>query len=1219
MLKALELIGFKSFADKTRFEFPPGITAVVGPNGSGKSNIVDAIKWVLGEQSVKSLRGKEMADVIFNGSGSRHAVNTAEATLTFDNSGGQLGLDTAEVHITRRVYRSGEGEYLINRQPCRLRDIRDLFAGTGAATEAYSVIEQGKVDVLLQSSPRERRAIFEEAAGISRFKTKKLEATRRLERVDQNLLRLSDIVEEVDGRLRSVRNQATKARRYKEYTDRLQGLRTQVGLTDWRALSEQLDATESELSSLRDEVDRSTADAEAREAEALAHETEISNIDEALRQNEGRIAQNRESIAANESTIEHQRTRSNDLEEEIARLRRHLTAMSSRAGDLDQHAAETTAALDAAREEHARLSLQLAEDQQALDDASLQHERLREGNERRRTEQMDQMRRTAALGNRISGLESQIQAAAQVIEARTQQSEKLLAARNEVSAQWTALQTTLDQTIEAAQVAVAELDEGKLALSSARRQLASAEKELAQSTGEHTSAIGRAALLSELESRQEGLSAGVKEVLLRARESPDGPLRKVRGLVADLIHVSVETAPMVEAALGHFAQQIVVAGGEEVVAALEAESARLSGRVGFIRLDYQLQSTPADRVDLSSQPGVVGRADRFVDAEPEFVPLVRRLLGRTWIVDSLSRALELAAGPGRRVDLVTTAGELVTAAGTVMMGPPNAATGIISRRSELRALRGAIAELESRIALLTSQVDEWDQQVVAQDEEVQQLAAVQHATGAALAQQRSETQVAAQRVAELESQLATCQAEARAAEANRDTAAAEIATARESLTQLEAIVEELTAKLKSADVQLLELEKQRDQFNRNATRLRIAEATSQQKLAGLERQLEQLQHDQEERSRALTEGQAQLAQCIERLDAAQRDILQASSRVAEQYLQKEKLTAEAVAQRSQRESLRAERDAQREVASGLRAAARQLDGRIHAKDLAAGQIRHERATLAQRLREDYEIELSELEHEPTDEELHQREEVEQEIGELRRKINNIGNVNLEALEELEQLETRFDSLSAQFEDLSKAKASLEQIIGRINADSRRLFSETLEVVKGHFQLLFRKLFGGGQADIVLDDVEDVLESGIEIVARPPGKEPRSISLLSGGEKTLTCVALLMAIFKSRPSPFCVLDEVDAALDEANIERFVNVLDEFLKWTQFIIVTHSKKTMTCAGTLYGVTMQESGISKRVSVRFEDVSEDGHIHQRALERTEAAEAEESAGDEDETQAA
>ena len=402
MLKALEIVGFKSFADRTRFEFPPGITVVVGPNGSGKSNIVDAIKWVLGEQSVKSLRGREMADVIFNGSGSRQATEPAEITLTFDNSKHLLPVETPEVHITRRVYRSGEGEYLINRNPARLRDIRDMLSGTGMGTQAYSVIEQGKVDVLLQSSARDRRVIFEEAAGISRFKMRKVEALRRLERVEQNLLRLSDIVDEVENRLRGVRTQAGKARRYKEHADRLQELRTQVGQVDWKRLTERLAEFESELQSFGQQRDAAMRRG-GKVRGPIARNRRPLERDQRGRsaRPKAQIAANRERIAAAESTIDHERRRGLDLEQEIARYRRQLVTMSARAGDLQQQLQDTTDALQTAEGSHRDVAKRLVEAERGLTEAMAELDQLRGENEQRRAAHLQQMRLAAALGNEI--------------------------------------------------------------------------------------------------------------------------------------------------------------------------------------------------------------------------------------------------------------------------------------------------------------------------------------------------------------------------------------------------------------------------------------------------------------------------------------------------------------------------------------------------------------------------------------------------------------------------------------------------------------------------------------------------------------------------------------------------------------------------------------------------------------------------------------------------
>ncbi len=411
MLKALEIAGFKSFADKTRLEFPSGITVVVGPNGSGKSNIVDAIKWVLGEQSVKSLRGKEMADVIFNGSASRRPVNLAEVSLVFDNTNRQLGIDATDVRITRRVYRGGEGEYLINRQQCRLRDIRDLLAGTGLGAEAYSVIEQGKVDVLLQSSPRERRLIFEEAAGISRFRGKKVESQRRLERVEQNLLRLTDIVDEVGERLRGVRGQAVKAQRYKEHADRLQLLRTALAVADTERLTGEIRAIELEAAANRVELAAAAAESEDRQAEIVALEQELALVEQALGESHLRLGENRERLASCSSGAEHDRRRQRDLDDEIALHRRRLTSMVARADDLDEQLRVNRQSLSDVERQRLVLADSLAEQDRTLTRLSAELEKARGDSETARAEHLEQLHSSSALASRISSLEAQARAA----------------------------------------------------------------------------------------------------------------------------------------------------------------------------------------------------------------------------------------------------------------------------------------------------------------------------------------------------------------------------------------------------------------------------------------------------------------------------------------------------------------------------------------------------------------------------------------------------------------------------------------------------------------------------------------------------------------------------------------------------------------------------------------------------------------------------------------
>jgi chromosome segregation protein len=596
----------------------------------------------------------------------------------------------------------------------------------------------------------------------------------------------------------------------------------------------------------------------------------------------------------------------------------------------------------------------------------------------------------------------------------------------------------------------------------------------------------------------------------------------------------------------------------------------------------------------------LGRADRFVQTETQYEPLVRSLLGQTWIVESLSHALALADQGGPQTRFVTRAGEVVAANGTLLVGPRQFTIGLVSRRSELRALRRELSELQTRKQDTEQRQAAIDANVTRLEGQQQEHQVAHREAAAEAARHELALQTARERAADIERQLSTAQTDQAAAQTDHDAAATALAAARERLTSLESNVASIQNDLERDRRELDELEAQRAALLQAATAAQVELAKSEQRLESLQTQLRELESHRQERDRLIDEHQQRLADNARRQDESQRNILGAESRLADLYVQKESLAREIVNLAGERDALIAKRTESVASAQNLRSGIRKVQQQIHERELSQSDLVHQRTTLADRLREDYSIELAELEQTPTDEELHQREAVEQEIADLRRKINLMGGVNLDALAELDELETRHAHLSSQHKDLSEAKAALENIIERINADSRRLFAETLETVRGHFQQLFRKLFGGGQADIVVEEGADILDGGIEILARPPGKEPRSISLLSGGEKTLTCVALLLAIFHSKPSPFCVLDEVDAALDEANIERFVAVLKEFLAITQFIVVTHSKKTMTAADTLYGITMQESGVSKRVSVRFEDVSDTGEISRAAIER-------------------
>ncbi|HWB01257.1 MAG TPA: chromosome segregation protein SMC [Pirellulales bacterium] len=1208
MLKALELVGFKSFADKTRFEFPRGITAIVGPNGSGKSNVVDGIKWVLGEQSVKSLRGKEMADCIFNGSASRAPVNTAETTLVFDNSSRLLAIDSPEVSITRRVYRSGEGEYLINGHASRLRDIRDLFTGTGVATEAYSVIEQGKVDGILQSSPRERRIIFEEAAGISRFKAKKVESLRRLERVEQNLLRLADIVGEVESRLKSVRQQASKARRYQEHATRLQDLRIQVALADWRTMSERLAATEAELHQLAGRRATLQAEIDASESQSRTADLASADIDAKLREHQIRLSAQREQIAAHEAAVEHSRLRSREIDDECSRLRKQLVTLGARAGDLSQQVHETSEASAAAESLYAAMQAQIADDERVLHDLGNQLVALRGESESSRSLAIERMRQAAALERDTGAVEARLQdlrTAASRHEARLAE---LLQSRDQAIAAIEALQRqrdALEQVMGEGQRRLSQATARSVAL---RQQLSGIVADLNQ-LEQRSSRIGeRADVLAELERTFEGLGTGVREVLTRA-QAAEAPFKRVRGVVADLFRVAAESAALVEIALGERTSHIVIESSVDLQRWLDSDDARLAGRATFIPLDLDFQA-PIGGGDLSNEQGVVCRADLLVETDADLNAVCQRLLGSVWIVESLEVAHELARGKGRGQTFVTTDGEALWPDGAWSLGPRESGTGLMSRRSELRALKAQMVELSDEIAALRRQRSTIEEQIAGEDRQIATLTEERAQATAVSGEHRVQMTALQSRIEQLDTQQQIVQRDHADDQRQLTASTADVEALRLRLHEARNRAEEAELVAGRTAGQVTELAEHRLEIERRIAMARMELAKSDERLQSLRTRRSQVEQDRQERQRTLSDLREQLETSLARQRLVDRSILQAEGQLASLYLLLQQLGRDSAQLVREREAHRACRESQGARAQSMRSELQTLDAQHHAQDLVASEVRLQRKALADRLREDYQIELAEHSAELSDEELHQRDAVENEIAELRRKLNQLGNVNLDSLRELEELEARFSTLKAQHDDLDKAKQLLVQIIDRINVDSRRLFSETFEKVRGNFQTLFRKLFGGGQADILLEQGVDILDSGIEIIARPPGKEPRNISLLSGGEKTLTCVALLLAVFQYRPSPFCVLDEVDAALDEANIERFVGVLQEFLAWTQFIVVTHSKKTMTGATTLYGVTMQESGVSKRVSVRFDDVSDDGQIRPIGSSTTPAA---------DETQAA
>ncbi|MBR2584086.1 MAG: chromosome segregation protein SMC [Thermoguttaceae bacterium] len=1243
MLKSLELSGFKSFADRTRMDFAQGISALVGPNGSGKSNIVDAIKWVLGEQSVKKLRGGEMTDVIFNGSETRPAATMAEVTLTFDNAEGFLQFDSPTVAITRRVYRSGESEYLINRQGARLKDIRELLSGTGLGLQAYSIIEQGRVELLLQSTSAQRRSVLEEAAGVARFNAKKQEVTRRLEKVEQNMVRLSDIVSELETQLRTTKSQAGKAQLYRQYTERLRTLRTELGLIQWRGRYKKAEEYRLQLGKL-------TAESQVAENKRAEAETEnsgqvkrLEQLDARLLALDGEIVQLRENIASIESAAELQYSQLDSLDEEIVKHGRQLLEINSNRGDLENLMLKTDQSILEARGRLRRAA-------QRFDTGTLRQEILGRKLEllTGRGEELAQTLRESTLSSERLEIElgTMRQRRNNLLDTQKNKNEQLGNLRCQL-AESVNNQGTIRGGITTLVSQIRRNEETKRELTTRKENLSERRRVQSQEHEEKKLRLlgmnERISLLEDLLRKKDGLGEGVQEILTRAAD-PTGPFRHVHGLVADLIRVNVEAAHIIELALGADAEHIVVSPDPELFRYIEENEQSFAGKVSFIWPERH----PKDEQRLApgvydGVPGVLGRADRFVETDPEFEHLVWRLLGRTWIVESLSVAKKLYKKSDGRTNFITLAGQALNANGTFVVGPAQSSGGWITRRSELRQLLDERATLKSQITSGTRKLRTLDKALQGVD---QQLGTIDKDLAE---ENRSLDDIRLRRVKNGQ-QRRSIKRDLKALNKEIDQAAAEAARLAPLIDQAQARLDELRVQTEETRLEAERIERKRaiteqrcGAETEETNALKIEKAKSETELELLKKSRREYEQTRSGQQKILETHRSRCDELSARRQACELTILADGGALADLYSQKE----EKVRQRNDLYRVRCKlAAAKKQTESQIRRCEQKISGNREQSFKLSGSIEaleNENHTLADRLMEDYGVDLEEAnrrfeelraraeaesaDHLPAEdnpvpddpgaaappdgsvtpeEELDEIDELDEanfdqeayqrEINDLKQKLGRIGNVNLEAIDALESLERRYKAFSGQYNDLMRARKAIQRLIDRVNVDSQRLFDETFDEVKIYFNEIFQKLFGGGHADLVFEDPDHPMESGIDILVRPPGKDLRNVMLLSGGEKTLTCVAFLLAIFRCHAGPVCILDEVDAALDEGNVGRFTTVIQEFKTDTQFLIITHSKKTMMCTKTMYGITMQDPGVSKLVSVEFDEVGENGEVHLR-----------------------
>ncbi|MDR4507072.1 MAG: chromosome segregation protein SMC [Candidatus Brocadiaceae bacterium] len=1200
-LKKLELFGFKSFAEKTEIIFEDGVNAVVGPNGCGKSNVVDAIKWVLGEQSVKSLRGNEMVDVIFNGTETRPSLGYAEVSLTIQNNKGILPLEYSEVCITRRLYTSGESEYLINKQASRLKDIRGLFMDTGFGSGAYSVIEQGNVEALLRSDARERRLLFEEAAGISKFKSQKKSALMKLEQVEQNLLRVGDIVEELQKQLRSIKLQASKARKFQDYTERLKKIRVGFSLKTYRDLknkkntvSEQLDQTEIQNKKILTQVEELEAQiGEIEETIVLLEQQTVQLQTERVRL-EAQISKNYDKITYDTERIK-------ELEFQQEKYTVQQTSLESKVLETSNKALETKELLQILDQE----ILKFADDQQTKEtiheQIRLECDLLHQDSEERKAEVITLLQKESNFQNEIGRLTTEkdsLKSRKMRLQNRQEEitlfMETLMSEHQERMEQKHALSEEFTSIEQKSSTTRTRLQELNTTIQSLNEQINLQKQRRSSKNSRHE-------VLMDYETREEGVGLGAKTILEESRKDCS-ELHGIRGMIADLIRVDLSYALAIETVLGDRAQGIIADTTENAMKALSFLQNNQKGNVIFFPLDRKPGNKNIPE-HILQMPEVVGIAGKLVSGTEEVRIVIDGFLSNTIVVRDLNAALALA-DYDCTFRYVTLNGELVEPEGSIQGGKRQGQVGIISRKSELikigeelTQIQQTLEKLERDKSFLLEKREGFEAEIAQLSKRTEQINILKYSKESEITQieQKREEYFTEKKINEDE--IEEIDIEVRKTCERENVLQTELMSISQRHNQLRQLIEESAL-----------LTKEKEQFLRGVqdeiTTLKVDLAQKREKKDSLIDILYQLNTElrnaQEQITHIINEGQ----NCLRKKQEAAEEIRQLELSINDLGIKKTTLEEKT-------NTLAAERENTEQKASELKTCFEEkrtehslIDQQVQELKLKENEHKIRLSTLEERVREEYKLELSELDSstgetcldkedfqfqtaETSDSEADFWSAVSKEIEELQGKIERLGNVNLEAIKEQDELEIRENFLLNQKEDLETSHNSLQNLIKKINHTSRESFEKAFQDIRINFQAMFRKLFGGGKADLILEENVDILEAGIEILAQPPNKELRSIMLLSGGEKVMITVALLFAVFQSKPSPFCILDEVDAALDENNIRRFTHVIKEFTTDTQFLMITHNKATMGLADVIYGVTMEEPGVSKKISLKFEEI--------------------------------
>ena len=1176
-LKSIEVQGFKSFANKIVFEFHNGITGIVGPNGSGKSNVGDAVRWVLGEQSAKQLRGGNMQDVIFSGTETRKPLGFASVAITLDNSDHKLDIEYEEVTVTRRLYRSGESEYLLNGTSCRLKDINELFYDTGIGKEGYSIIGQGQIDKILSGKPEERRELFDEAAGIVKFKRRKATALKKLDEEQQNLVRVTDILSELTRQLGPLARQSETARIYLKKKEELKILDVNMYLAESAHIREQLKETEEKYRISQGELQQTQAQFDQTKAEYERLEKELEELDTKIQEARTQAGENalkkqqlensvellKEQIRAAQQNHQHYEERMQAIRQDLERRQQEAQGHEQEQEALKENLGEAAVRKKEAEEKLAILHQSIEETSQIIEDGKseiieiLNQRASTKGKMQRYDAMLEQIGiRKAALSQRVLKLKSDESQQQEIIQGHQEK-------YKEISVQMDGIQM--------------EYRKVEREVTSLRSQMEEQNKKLEQGQTAYHREASRLESLRNIAERYEGYGNSIRRVMEQRDRQPG-----IHGVVADLIKVEKAYEVAVETALGGSIQNIVTDNEQTAKGMIEYLKKNRYGRATFLPLTNMRNSNFQSPAALKEQ-GVIGLADTLVTAESTYRTLLSQLLGRTLVVDTIDHAIAIARKYRHTLRIVTLEGESLSPGGSMTGGAFRNSSNLLGRRREIEELEGKVGALKEELQKIQKVIlDKRERRNALRDEltemtrQLQQLQIGQNTEKVGITQAEA-------RIREVRTGYGQLKAEGREIENQIAEIKGSSSSIREEMEQSTTREQEQEALVNSHQEILEQLQEKEAAYSQELNQIQLDYASLEQKVSFAGENLSRI-HQEEATMR---EELQQMQEALEAGDKEKEEKEQGILTIQQTIQEAERIREEDETQMQNYLAKKEELSSQHKTFFSRRD---ELSAHISRMDKECFRLNSQKEKLEERqenqinyLWEEYEVTPGQA-NTYRMEEMPERGEIRQQIAELKDAIRKLGNVNVNAIEEYKEILERHTFLNAQHTDLVEAAETLKGIIAELDEGMRKQFTEKFQEIRQEFDKVFKQLFGGGKGTLELMEDEDVLEAGIKIISQPPGKKLQNMMQLSGGEKALTAIALLFAIQNLKPSPFCLLDEIEAALDDSNVTRFAQYLHKLTKNTQFIVITHRRGTMNAADRLYGITMQEKGVSTLVSVNL-----------------------------------